>query len=277
MNLNRKKMFTIIGIIAAALYLSASVCLYLYQDDLLYNPYDFEPEISLAKEDGLSNLEKVEYKSLDDINLYAWMQKPHSKNKKMILFLHGNSYNLSKFYKRLIPLANSGYGIFMAEYRGFGGNKGEIRQDNLEKDSVAALKYLNSIGYKNEDIIVYGFSLGTYMATNLVATQNNNGKFNGLILEAPFTSVLDIAKYEYGLLPVRFFLKDYYESDKMINKINTRLLIAHGTFDIVVPYFFGKQLFEKANEPKEFYSIPMGKHSNLSEYKLYNKIIEWIG
>lgn len=276
MRITRKKIFNVMVTIVVGLYLSASVGLYLYQDNLLYNPDNFEPEITVAINDGLSNLKKVEYKSSDGVELYAWMQAP-KKGKKMILFLHGNSYNLAKFHDRLVPLGKSGYGIFMAEFRGFGGNKGEIKQENLEKDASAALAYLHSIGYKNKDIVVYGFSLGTYLATNLVYSEKEKGKFDGLILEAPFTSVLDIAKYEYAILPVRYFLKDYYESDKKIDDIETRLLIAHGTFDIVVPYIFGKKLFEKAEEPKEFYSIPTGRHSNLTEYKLYNKIIDWIG
>ena len=87
-----------------------------------------------------------------------------------------------------------------------------------------------------------------------------NKKFAGIILEAPFTSMIDAGKDKYPFLPVRWLLKDTYESDKKIKNINSPILIMHGKVDNIVPFSMGKKMYELANEPKYSYFSKYDDH-----------------
>ena len=81
--------------------------------------------------------------------------------------------------------------------------------------------------------------------------QNNN--FAGIILESPFTSMVDAGASKYPIFPIRLLLKDKYESDKKIKNINSPILIMHGEADKIVPFWMGKKMYELANKPKYSY------------------------
>ena len=98
----------------------------------------------------------------------------------------------------------------------------------------------------NNNIIIYGESLGTGVTTEIA--QNKN--FAGIILESPFTSMIEAGKSKYPIFPIRLLLKDKYESDKKIKNINSPILIMHGKSDKLVPFWMGEKLFNMANEPK---------------------------
>jgi len=100
-------------------------------------------------------------------------------------------------------------------WRGFSGNKGKPSEEGLYIDGASAINWLKEKGLKEEDIIIYGESLGTGIATEI--TQNKN--FAGLILETPFTSMIEAAKNFYPYIPVGLILKDKYENNKKIKNI----------------------------------------------------------
>ena len=80
-----------------------------------------------------------------------------------------------------------------------------------------------------------------------------NKKFAGIILESPFTSMVDAGKFYYPYLPVSLLLKDRYETVKKLKNINSPILVMHGKKDKIVPFHMGKQVFDKVNEPKFSY------------------------
>ena len=100
-----------------------------------------------------------------------------------------------------------------------------------------------------KNIIIYGESLGTGIATEIA----QNKKYAGVILESPFTSMVAAAKSKYPIFPVKLLLKDKYESDKKIKNIKSPILIMHGEVDKIVPFWMGKKMFELANNPKYSY------------------------
>ena len=115
-------------------------------------------------------------------------------------------------------------------------------------------------GVQEKDIVIYGESLGTGVATHL--SQNKN--FGGLILETPFTSMIDAAKTFYPYIPVGLLLKDKFDNKSKIKNISIPVLIMHGEVDQIVPFFMGKKMYEIANEPKYSYFT---KHDNhMMEY-----------
>ena len=134
-------------------------------------------------------------------------------------------------------------------WRGFSGNEGKPTEKGLYEDARSAVRWLKSNGVGENNIIIYGESLGTGVATEIA--QNKN--FAGVILESPFTSMVDAGKDKYPYLPVKLLLKDKYESDQKIKNIKSPVLIMHGKVDNIVPFHMGEKMYELANEPKYSY------------------------
>ena len=154
--------------------------------------------------------------------------------------------------------------FLIISWRGFSGNSGKPSEHGLYKDGKSAIVWLKNIGLEDKDIILYGESLGTGIATEIA--QNKN--FAGLILETPFTSMIDAAKNVYPYIPVGFLLKDRYENDKKIKNINIPLLVMHGEKDQIIPFKMGKKIYEIANKPKYSYFTKYDDHMMEYDEKL---------
>jgi hypothetical protein len=179
-----------------------------------------------------------------------------NSNKKTILFLHGNAGNLDNRIDKLNSLGSMDINFLIISWRGYSGNPGNPSEAGLYKDVLGGIKWLNEKGISNDQIILYGESLGTAIATEV--GQNEN--FAGIILEAPFTSMVDMGQKIYPIFPVKFLLKDKYESNKKIKNIKSPILIMHGEVDKIVPFWMGKKMYELANEPKYSYFSKYDDH-----------------
>ena len=262
-------------IILCLIYLALSLLFYIKPNYFLYHPTLTHPSLESAQKQ-IPLLSEVSYKTLDQRVIYGWYLPAQSK-KKTIVFLHGNSYNIGAFISRVEPFYLAGYGILMPEYTGFGGLSGTPNQTQLEQDVAGALYFLHQQGIQNQDIILYGYSLGTYLAVYAATDLQHNQPFYAVILESPFTGLADTAHWTaYSLFPVHFLLKDHYDSLKKIAQINTRLFIGHGTKDQTVPYFMGEKMFQSANEPKTFFSVEGGTHQNLPENGFLKQVLKWL-
>ena len=146
--------------------------------------------------------------------------------------------------------------LLIIAWRGFSGNKGSPTEKGLYEDARSAIRWLKLKDIEEKNIIIYGESLGTGVAVEIA--QNKN--FAGVILESPFTSMIDIGKDKYPYLPVKLLLKDKYESDKKIKNINSPILIMHGRVDKIVPFHMGKKMYELANKPKHSYFSQYDDH-----------------
>ena len=153
-------------------------------------------------------------------------------------------------------------------WRGYSGNLGSPSEVGLYKDALGAIKWLNEKGISNDQIVLYGESLGTAIATEV--GQNKN--FAGIILEAPFTSMVDMGQKIYPIFPVRFLLKDKYESKNKIKNLKSPILVLHGRKDKIVPFYMGEKIFEMANNPKFKYFTDLDDHMMIFDDKLINEI-----
>lgn len=259
----------------AVVYVVLCAMLYFTPEFFFYHPSSKASDINNAIKEGY-RAEVVEYQSEDGTDLVAWYTKPQP-DKKVILFLHGNAYNIEMFYFKLIPLAQAGYGTFLPEYRGFGGLKGEINQKNLNADSVAAVKQLHKLGYQNKDIIVYGFSLGSHTGTFVVHELGQVDKFAALILEVPFDSLQNVVKTVVPFLPVNSLVRDKYDNMELIKNIHdTPLLIQGGREDSTIPIYLAENLYSIANQPKDIIIYEGAGHNDLYNYKNYRDILKWL-
>jgi len=246
-----------ITIVLAALffYVLLLTIVFLFQRNLLYHP-SIDNYLKDQNINQLSEIEKVKINTVDNIDLVAWFYNKDIKKLKTILFFHGNAGSLENRIYKLNHFKNLNVNFLIIAWRGFSGNQGKPSEAGLYKDAESAVNWLNKKGINNENIIIYGESLGTGVAVEIA--QNTN--YAGIILESPFTSMINMGKKYYPFFPVRFLLKDKFESNKKIHKVSIPILIIHGKVDKIVPFAMGKKIFELSNEPKFFYSQEYGDH-----------------
>ncbi len=226
------------------IYFLITLLLYFSQRKLLYYPTTnnyFGDELRV-------NVEKVKINTEDNLELLAWH---HHKNNKLktILYLHGNAGTLENRIHKINHFEDMDVNFLLLSWRGFSGNEGKPTEQGLYKDARGAVKWLNEKGINDKDIVIYGESLGTGISTEIAKDKN----FAGVILESPFTSMIEAGATKYPIFPVKLLLKDKYESSKKIKKIKSPILIMHGQADSLVPFWMGQKLFDLANEPKYFF------------------------
>ena len=246
------------------IYLIIVAYMYLNQRKLLYLPSEnnyLDDQIDFNFREVFIDVEK-------NLKLKAWLIENDFKNKKTLVFFHGNAGNLSNRTYKLNQLSKLDLNIIILAWRSFSGNEGEPSEQNLYNDAKKTIDWLNSRGVKNKNIILYGESLGTGIAVELGQTN----QFGGIILESPFTSMTNAAKNIYPWLPVKYLLKDKYDSEKKIKNLQIPILIMHGKKDNIVPFKMGKKLYDLANNPKFFYLTENDDHMMTFDEKLVNTI-----
>ena len=196
------------------------------------------------------------------------------KNKDLELEIIIFSFNRPLQLESLLQSLNSNLDLnyLIIAYRGFSGNKGSPSEQGLYKDARAAKYWLNLNNISDQNIIVYGESLGTAVAIDLA----KDHKFAGVILESPFTSMLKLSRKYYPWAPTGLLLKDKYETDKKINKVFSPILILHGRKDNIVPFEMGEDLFKQANKPKYNYFIDNDDHMMDFNEALVNSINKFV-
>ena len=264
----RIKMFSIFLITLILIYLTISLILFLSQRSLLYHPV----ENNYFGDDLKVEIEKVKINTEDNLNLLAWFHKKDIKNFKTILYFHGNAGALENRIHKINKFKDLNVNFLLLAWRGFSGNQGKPTEQGLYKDAKGAIKWLNEKGIEDKNIIIYGESLGTGIATEVA--QNKN--FAGIILESPFTSMVDAGASKYPIFPIKLLLKDKYESNKKIKNIKSPILVMHGEEDKIVPFYMGKKIFELANEPKYSYFPKYDDHMMEFNQELINTIDKFI-
>ena len=264
-----KNMFIInILILVLVGYLLVTLVLYFFQRNLLYYPAVnnyFGEKLNVP-------VEKVKIKTEDDIELLSWYHNKNSKDYKTILFLHGNAGTLENRIHKINHFKDIDINFLLLSWRGFSGNNGYPSEKGIYEDARSAVRWLKNKGIVEKNIIIYGESLGTGAAVEIA--QNND--FAGVILESPFTSMIDAGKTKYPFFPVRLLLKDKYESDKKIKKIKSPILIMHGEVDRIVPFWMGNKMYKLANEPKYSYFSKYDDHMMEYNEKLLNELKKFI-
>ena len=247
----RKYLLKII-LIFFILYLSVLLILFFFQRNLLYLPKEnnyFGDKLKVK-------IEKVKIRTSDDIELLGWFHKKDLNRFKTIVYFHGNAGKLENRIHKLNHFKDIDVNFLIISWRGFSGNSGKPTEKGLYEDGKSTIDWLKNIGLSDKDIVLYGESLGTGIATHIA----QNRKFAGLVLETPFTSMVDAAKNVYPYIPVGILLKDRYENEKKIKHINIPVLVMHGEADQIVPFKMGKKIYEIANKPKYSYFTKYDNH-----------------
>ena len=246
-----------------------AITVFIIQPLLIYFP---NKERVDPKSLGLETVEEIELETPDGEQLVAWYAPPADPNAPTLLYFHGNSGNLAHRKERMHRFLRNGYGVLMPSYRGYSGSTGKPNQAWLTSDGLLAFDYLTSRGIRGEQIVVYGESLGTGVATPVAVARD----IGGLVLEAPFTAAVDVAEERYPFFPIRPFMHDKWESIRVIGRINVPLLIIHGAKDKVIPIHHGKTLFAAAAQPKDILVIDDAGHTRLFRLGAWSRVKDFI-
>ncbi len=224
-----------------------------------------EPSITLANGGSFPipySIESELFES-DDRQLNGWMLKPKDGPKKpkiTMLFLHGNSGNLLTEYPVVVPFLRLGFQVFIFDYSGFGFSEGKATRVNVLEDAQAALSYLKTRkDVQGLPLIIYGQSLGGHTAA--LMADEPSGLVSLIVIEGGFTSFKSIAKATTHIGPLSLLVCEGPRAISSIKSYTGPLLVIHSKDDDVVPFSMGKELYDQANEPKQFHEI-YGPHAN---------------
>ena len=163
---------------------------------------------------------KSSFKAADGTKLIAWYQ-PARGAKPTLLYFTGNSGNVANRAGKIRTIASDGYGVFMLNYRRYGGSGGRPSEARIASDAVSAYDYLRGLGVAPHDIVAYGESLGTAVATRLALQRH----VEALVLEATFTSIVDVGRLMWKGFPLSLIMVDQYRTIERIGEVKVPLFI----------------------------------------------------
>jgi fermentation-respiration switch protein FrsA (DUF1100 family) len=253
-----KRLLTWLVAVALVGYAGAVALLYVMQRDLLYRP---PQTVRTAPAAVGFPAQEVTLDTTDGERVIAW-HAPAQAGKFAIVYFHGNGDVLALRVPRLRAILADGTGLVALSFRGYAGSTGRPTESGLLADAAAAYEFA-AARYPVDRIAVWGFSLGTGPAVALAAER----PVARLILEAPYTSTVDVAAaLLLQAMPVKLLMKDQFRSDQRIAKVTAPLLVMHGQRDRGIPIRFGERLFALAHEPKRFVRFPNGDHDDLDAH-----------
>jgi len=257
-----------LAVVLATIYFVIAAAAFVMQRRLMYFP---DPVRVAPSAFALVGVEERELEAGDGATLVAWYGRAEP-GQPTLLYFHGNAGNLASRSERVRKYVERGIGIFILSYRGYGGSTGSPSERANVADAKVAYEALIKDGVAPEDIILYGESLGSGVAVQLAAEK----PVGALILDAPFTSIVDVAAKAYPYLPVRGFIFDRYDTVGHLNKVKAPLLVLHGEEDEVIPVAMGRAVYSAAKGLKEIVTFPGAGHSDHQLFGSYEEVFRWI-
>lgn len=239
-------------------YLFLALLLYLTQRQFTYFPQRFSPEKLSA---GVDGLKPVELSTEDGLTLTAWYARAKKDDLPTILYLHGNAGHIGHRVFLVRPYLEEGYGVLLLTYRGYSGNPGSPSEQGLYDDARAAMEFLRQKGVPQNLTVLFGESIGGAVAVQ-IAIESPVG---AIVLQSPFTSLGDVGQYHYPIFPVKWLVKDKFDTLSKAPKIVAPVLIVLGEKDDIIPPLLSRELFEAFPGPKEMVSITDKGHNDLFE------------
>lgn len=235
----------------------AVLLIWIGQRRLIYFP---DGDVPAPADVGLHGVEPVVIPRDDGGTLHGWFLPATKPNAFTVIVFNGNAGNRTYRAPLAAALRARGCAVLLFDYRGFGDSPGTPTQAGLEADARAVRAYAARRSDVRADRLVYfGESLGTAVAVSLAVEHPPVS----LILRSPFTSLADVGRVHYPILPVRWLLRDRFASVERIASVRSPLLIVAGDRDSIVPLDLSRRLFEQAAAPKEMVVVEWADHNDL--------------
>jgi len=204
--------------------------------------YPFDETRVLPADAGEARLSEVILNTPDGEALVLWIAQPEH-GAATILYLPGNAGNLAVRTQRFSYFIDRGFGVVALAYRGSSGSSGSPDEVALSRDALQVFDAIGSAILPGAgSVILYGESLGTAMAAKIAVTR----AARGVVLEAPFTSFVDLGKSQYPTLDLTQILTQFWDTSSIAAGIDEPLLVLHGTEDKLVPFEQGQTVFRLA-------------------------------
>ncbi len=243
--------------------------MFVFQRTLLYPAGKTLPSIERFE---LTGLREVELKTSDGLIQTHWYIPALDEEAPTVVVFHGNAGQLADRVPKFSFFADAGYGVFFVGYRGYSGNDGSPKQEDMLDDAANILNWLEAQGVTPEKTVLYGESLGSGLAVQTAAGR----PVAAVVLEAPFTSVADVAQAHYWYLPARWLILDKWNSLAKADQVKAPVLVMHGEQDAVTNVRFGKRLLEAIKAPKEGIFVPEAGHNDLYDFGLRERVTNFV-
>jgi uncharacterized protein len=265
-NKARRKFFRWLKIIVLV-YSIIGISLYYLQDYILFHP---EPLGKSAKYQFDNKYDEINipYNKETTLNIIRF-KTTDSIAKGVVLYLHGNRKNISWYAKYAGIFTSKGYEVWMLDYPGFGKSTGKFAEQELYGYALQLYK-LARTKYKPADIIIYGKSLGTCLASQLASVRD----CKYLILETPCYSMTSLVAHYFPVYPVSRMLHYHFPTNEYLKEVTAPVIIFHGTNDGVVPYSNAKRLIQVLKKTDEFVTIDGGSHNDLNNFTLFHQKLD---
>ena len=210
------------------LYIFFVFLLYVFQRKIIFNK---SGKPKNPEHYSLEKTKEIYIKTLDKVSLLAWFHEG-DKNMPIIVYFHGNSFDIGERAYRIKRYNDAGFSTLLVSWRGFSGNKGNPTENNLYLDGKATIDWIQkNTKFNIRDIVNYGESLGSGVAVEL----NLKNNFLCTVLEAPFTSIADVANKRYKIYPTKYLVKDKFDNLSKIDQIKSPLLITVSYTHLTLP------------------------------------------
>jgi hypothetical protein len=226
------------------------------QRRLIYFPFGAVPD---PRAIGLEGVIPVSFPTADGLMLNGWFVSHTRTPDFTAIVFNGNAGHRAFRAPLADALARANLAVLLFDYRGFGDNPGVPTEDGLKHDARAARNFIVARAEVDGDRLVYfGESLGTAVAAELAVDHPPAA----LILRSPFTSMTDVGRHHYPILPVRWLLRDRYATIDHIARVNAPVMVIGGDADRIVPIDQTRRVFEAARDPKSLLVIKGADHND---------------
>ncbi len=226
---------------------------FFFQHKLIFFP---DPQLAGTPAQIDLEYEEVAFRAQDGIELHGWYLPASRKaDGPTALFFHGNAGNISYRLEQLRIIHSLGLSCFIFDYRGYGRSRGRMSEQGSYQDAAGAWDYLiREKGLTPERIICWGRSLGGPIAARMA----RDTRPLALIIESSFPSIPVMAKRLFPFLPVSLLLRYRFPTEDYLQEADCPVLIVHSREDGLVPFDFGRRLYENAPESKKFLELHGG-------------------
>jgi fermentation-respiration switch protein FrsA (DUF1100 family) len=259
-----KRMIRIVAIL-----LAFYILILVFQDKIIFFPHPWPESFVLPEKLDNCRLQAVELTTSDGVKLdavYAESFSTTEDERKVVLFSHGNAGNLIGRLDKADKICKIGFDVFIYDYRGFGRSQGSPNVKGAIIDGITALNYLTDTKkIKKENIVIYGESLGTGIAAELI--KGNESAFAGLVLESGFASLSAQASRKFPGIGKLILKRDLPTID-IIKNYSGKLLIIHSKADKIIPYTDSEKVLAACpSESKTILTFEGARHNDPVWYK----------
>jgi pimeloyl-ACP methyl ester carboxylesterase len=239
--------------VAAGVAIGFPLLVFLMQDRLIFYPQPLAEEARAAIAKRFTSIDDVFLQAADGTRLHAWHARAPGAA-SLVMYFGGNAEEVSWMLEDAARRA-AGASWLLVDYRGYGSSGGSPSEKALVED---ALRWYDQISPQYKNIYAFGRSLGSGVAVQLAAQR----PIAGVILVAPFDSLVEVGKRYYPFLPVRWMLKHRFDSAAAAPKIAAPLLCIVATRDEIIPAAHSRRLYDAWGGPKHWVGLEGAGHNS---------------